>query len=105
LTGCGQDLGEAVPREGRGPVAVAAGHVLVGDEGVGDGFFCGLDDGLVERVDLAPRDKREAVVAFIAPAQRITAGESAGVGGGGREEDVARGVRARGTGRCSFASE
>src|SRR5580693_9471768 len=92
LRGRGQDLGEAVTREGRGTVAVAAGHVLVGDEGVGDGFFGGLDDGFEERVDLAPRDEREAVVAFGPAAQRVAAGEAAGVGGRNREKDIAGGV-------------
>src|ERR1700733_2506722 len=90
--GAGQDLGEAPPRESRGSVAVAAGHVLVGDERVGDGFFGGLDDGLKERVDLAPWDEGEAVVLLTAPplvpdaALRVATGESPGVGGGDREE-------------------
>src|SRR5690348_11025472 len=92
--GANQNLREAVPWECRGTVAVAAGHIFIGDEGVGDGFFGGLDDSLKERVDLPPRNERQVVVALGPAAQRITAGEAAGVGGGDRQEDVSRGVAA-----------
>src|ERR1700761_205163 len=97
--GPGQDLRQAVPWESWRTAAVAAGHVLVGDKGVGDGFCCSLDDRGEERVHLAPRDEGEAVVViFPVYAARITGREPAGVGGGNREEDVARRVRSRGAG-------
>ena len=47
--GSGKDLGQPPSRQGWGTVAVTAGHVLVGDQRVGDGLFGGLDDGPVER--------------------------------------------------------
>ena len=95
LVRVGQDLGETVPGEGGRAVAVAAGHVLVGDERVGHGLFGGLDDGLEERVDFIPRDELQLAVGVLRGLRalgalfRVFRGEGGVVGGGDGQEDVA----------------
>src|SRR5450756_47358 len=93
----GQDLGQAVPWQSRGAMATAAGHVLVGDQGIGHGLLRRLDDGFEERIEVAPRDEGELVVPGVVAGPRgAVARETARIRGREGEENVARGVRAAG---------
>jgi hypothetical protein len=73
-------------------VAVPAGHVLVRDQGVGHGLLGGLDDGIVERVQVLPGDELKA------PHSLRVRVEGAGVRGGAGHEQIAGEVRAGGAG-------
>jgi hypothetical protein len=78
-------------------MAVPAGHVLVRYQGVDHGLLGGLHDGLVERVQVLPRDEVEApqVRSF---RRRGVRAEGGGVRGGAGQEQVAGEVRAAGAG-------
>src|SRR5205823_4886096 len=83
--------GDAVAGERRGAVAGPAHHLLVGGQRVGDCLLDRLHYGGEERVQEAPGDERELVVAALrAGAEGGGAGgDPAGVGGGEGEEQVA----------------
>jgi hypothetical protein len=76
-------------------VAVPAGHVLVRHQGVDHGLLGGLDDGLVERVQVLPPDEIKAPE--VRSVRRVRA-EGGGVRGGAGQEKVAGEVRAAGAG-------
>src|SRR5215469_11814718 len=105
------EVGYAGAWQGWGAMAVSAGHFFVGYQGVEHRLFCGLDDGLVERVEVAPWDEAELVVVTGVvlglvgvvglagvPFAGIAGGEGAGVCGGEGEEQVAGIVGADGSG-------
>jgi len=70
--------------------AGAAGHVIVGDQGVEDGFFGGLHHRGVEGVQVSPRDEPQLVVpAFGTGAEdRDAGGDPSRAGGGKGQEQV-----------------
>src|SRR5580704_16859140 len=80
--GVAQQPGEVVARQRRTAVTIAAGHVLVRDQGVHHGLLGGLHDGLEERVQFLPREELE-------PAQGLRAGpERARIGRRESKEQV-----------------
>src|SRR5262249_26193888 len=91
-------LRDTPARPGRDAAALTAGHLLVGDEGIGDRLLHRLHDGGEERIHGAPGDEREPVVwlAGAVARSRVVRADSARVGGGERDEKVAGVVGARG---------
>src|SRR5262245_56845927 len=74
--------GDAVAGECGSAVAVTPGHLLVRDQGVGDGLLGGLHYRREERVHLRPGDEPELVVVTPGAGQWAVAAEPARVGGG-----------------------
>ena len=79
-------------------MAIAAGHVLVGDQSVEDGLLGPLHDGGVERVEETPGDESQLVIlAFGTMAEGgDTGGDPAWIGGGEGQEKVTGEVGASG---------